>query len=130
QMGMTDPGFVGDMLRELLPMFENDELRPLPRHVFPLRRAREAFRFMAGARHVGKIVVTMEPSVSLFRPDASYLISGGLGALGLETARWMVEQGARNLVLLGRRRPSEAARGVLAELERQGARLHVFSADV
>ncbi|RYG31406.1 MAG: acyltransferase domain-containing protein, partial [Burkholderiales bacterium] len=37
-----------------------------------------------------------------FRTDASYLITGGLGAVGLATARWMVEQGARRLVVFGR----------------------------
>ncbi|HMG56671.1 MAG TPA: SDR family oxidoreductase, partial [Kofleriaceae bacterium] len=36
------------------------------------------------------------------RADASYLITGGLGALGLQVARWMVEHGARRLVLMGR----------------------------
>jgi myxalamid-type polyketide synthase MxaE and MxaD len=37
-----------------------------------------------------------------FRADASYLITGGLGAVGLQLARWMVEQGARRLVIFGR----------------------------
>jgi acyl transferase domain-containing protein len=36
------------------------------------------------------------------RPDASYLVTGGLGAVGLQMARWMVEQGARRLVIFGR----------------------------
>ncbi len=37
-----------------------------------------------------------------FRPEASYLITGGLGDLGLTVARWMTEQGARHLILLSR----------------------------
>ena len=37
------------------------------------------------------------------RPDGTYLVTGGLGALGLEAARYLVEQGARRLVLVGRR---------------------------
>lgn len=37
-----------------------------------------------------------------WRPDASYLITGGLGDLGLELARWMAEQGARQIILLSR----------------------------
>jgi 6-methylsalicylic acid synthase len=36
------------------------------------------------------------------RPDGTYLITGGLGALGLEVARWLVGQGARRLLLAGR----------------------------
>ncbi|HUQ57180.1 type I polyketide synthase [Lentzea sp.] len=36
------------------------------------------------------------------RPDGTYLITGGLGVLGLEVARWLAERGARRLVLVGR----------------------------
>ncbi|HET8658575.1 MAG TPA: acyltransferase domain-containing protein, partial [Micromonosporaceae bacterium] len=36
-------------------------------------------------------------------PDGTYLITGGLGVLGLEVARWLAERGARRLVLAGRR---------------------------
>jgi len=64
------------------------------------------------------------------RADGTYLITGGLGGLGLEVARWMVEQGARHLVLVGRRAPSETAAGVVRELERAGASVTVASADV
>ena len=45
------------------------------------------------------------PELSL-RADSTYLITGGLGALGLATAKWMAERGARHLVLLGRSEPS------------------------
>lgn len=37
------------------------------------------------------------------RPDGTYIISGGLGALGLEVASFLVEQGARRIVLISRR---------------------------
>ena len=44
----------------------------------------------------------MQPAPLSWRPDGSYLITGGLGDLGPPVARWMVEQGARRLILLGR----------------------------
>lgn len=62
--------------------------------------------------------------------DATYLITGGLSGLGLALARWMVQRGARHLVLLGRRAPSEATLGVIAEMEAEGAVVHVRSVDV
>lgn len=76
--------------------------------------------------------------------NASYLITGGLGDLGLEVARWMVTQGARRLVLLGRtelppratwtrlEQESRGARQVQAvsELESLGASVHLASLDV
>ena len=36
------------------------------------------------------------------RPDAAYLITGGMGALGLLMAAWLADRGARRLVLAGR----------------------------
>src|SRR5262249_30740961 len=51
-----------------------------------------------------------EEPLAGIRPDASYLITGGLGGLGIEVARWMVEQGARHIALVGRNGPGESAR--------------------
>jgi NAD(P)-dependent dehydrogenase (short-subunit alcohol dehydrogenase family) len=67
----------------------------------------------------------------LIRPDATYLITGGLGGFGLATARWLVEQGARHLVLvsLSGAAGDEAQQEVRA-LERQGAQVLVRRADV
>ncbi|WP_338866152.1 type I polyketide synthase [Myxococcus stipitatus] len=62
--------------------------------------------------------------------DGTYLITGGLGGLGLQVARWLVEQGARSLVLLGRGAPSVEAEGSLGELRGAGARVEVVRADV
>ncbi|HEX3761647.1 MAG TPA: SDR family NAD(P)-dependent oxidoreductase [Kofleriaceae bacterium] len=61
--------------------------------------------------------------------DATYLITGGLGALGLLVAGWLIERGARNLVLLGRRGPTPEVAARLAEL-RQRARIAVEPVDV
>ncbi len=64
------------------------------------------------------------------RADATYLVTGGLGGLGLEVARWMVEQGARHLVLVGRRAPSAPASEALRALEQAGAHVTVASVDI
>lgn len=37
------------------------------------------------------------------RPEGTYLVTGGLGALGLEVAGWLVDKGARRIVLVSRR---------------------------
>ncbi|AGC47280.1 polyketide synthase [Myxococcus stipitatus DSM 14675] len=56
-----------------------------------------------------------------FRADATYLVTGGLGGLGLQVARWMVRRGARNLVLLGRKRASDVSTEEVREMRAQGA---------
>ena len=72
---------------------------------------------MAEARHIGKIALSLLPeetrqapvvrAPASVRADATYLITGGLGALGLAMARALVDAGARHLVLLGRRAPGD-----------------------
>jgi phthiocerol/phenolphthiocerol synthesis type-I polyketide synthase D len=51
------------------------------------------------------------------RPGASYVVTGGLGGLGLVVARWLVDRGAGRVVLNGRNDPTDEQRKVLAELE-------------
>ena len=138
QMIVGQPAFVGTMLRDLVKKFKDGILTPLPRVAFPIEEARSAFRYMAQAKHTGKIVITQNdpastafPQVSAsFRSDVTYLITGGLGGLGLLLARWMVDRGGRHLVLLGRSSPSATALGVVSKLKESGAQVTVVQADV
>ena len=88
--------------------------------------------FRSGQRYVARLVNKGElksKEVSL-KPDAAYLITGGLGALGLKVARWMVEQGARHLILLGRRGASSQTQAAITDMEQLGANILVTQADV
>jgi myxalamid-type polyketide synthase MxaB len=124
-----DPALMRSLLEKLMTSIEDSALAPLPYRVFPLENAANAFRFMAQARHIGKIVVTQQKSASrkasdsYFRANASYLITGGLGGLGLVLARWMAEKGARHLILAGRHEPSEAGRAAIEEIEKLGEKV-------
>jgi acyl transferase domain-containing protein/acyl carrier protein len=90
------------------------------------------------AARIRPVDVPARPA-ALFRRDGAYLVTGGLGGLGLEVARWMVRNGARHLVLAGRRglpprhewssAPDPAVRAV-QELEALGASVEVLSCDV
>ncbi|MEO8110497.1 MAG: SDR family NAD(P)-dependent oxidoreductase [Ginsengibacter sp.] len=62
--------------------------------------------------------------------DGTYLITGGLGALGLVTAKWMVQHGAKYLVLVGRNEPTQIALSIVDEIRRQGVEVAVALADV
>ncbi|MEZ4619280.1 MAG: SDR family NAD(P)-dependent oxidoreductase [Caldilineaceae bacterium] len=64
------------------------------------------------------------------QPNATYLITGGLGDIGLLTAEWLVSQGANHLVLVGRRQPRAAATERLVALREQGVTVTVHQADV
>lgn len=133
EISMQNPGLIASMLEELMEEFKQGNLKPLPHKVFPLQDIVGAFRYMAQAKHIGKVVVTIEePSTekNSIKADKSYLISGGLGALGLKVAGWMVEQGAKNLILLGRRELSATVQLEVDKLEQAGAKILTLKTDV
>jgi acyl transferase domain-containing protein/NADPH:quinone reductase-like Zn-dependent oxidoreductase/acyl carrier protein/NADP-dependent 3-hydroxy acid dehydrogenase YdfG len=105
------------MLAEALDAFARGELRAPAITDFPFERAAEAFRYMAQAKHVGKIVLHQPPAPGspVLRADRTYVVTGAFGALGALVADWMVANGARSLLLIGRS-PSDAARASLERL--------------
>ena len=106
------------------------EWTPLPAEIYPLTEARAAFRRMQQARHIGKIVLQM-PNPLQPRGDRSYLITGGLGAIGLHTASYLAQLGAGDIVLTSRRAPDADAQQAIDEItERYQCRIHTFAADV
>ncbi len=136
-VAQEDPATLVAMFGKLLEEVAAGRLVPLPVTVFTMADAEQAFRFMAQARHIGKIVLSREDESRRMRfaargvrGDAHYLITGGLGALGLRVAQRLVEEGARHLVLSGRRGASESARAAIAEFEAAGARVTIVEGDV
>ena len=128
----SDQDYIPNLLRHLLDEFAAQTLHTPPIQTFPIESIVDAFRYMARAKHIGKLVITQNPPPASagFREDGSYLITGGMGGLGLKVAEWIVDQGARSVVLVGRHEPSEAALEVIATLEATGARVHVVQADI
>ena len=85
----------------------------------------------SGARAVARLErLSAKPNAMRVRPEGTYLITGGLGGIGLAVSRWLVEQGARHLVLLGRSGASAHARATLDELEAVGVRVLAPPVDV
>ena len=130
-LGAADSREVRDLLAELRAGVRTVEVA--------LRRGRRRVprleRFLAQPSPALSLVESPEEQMGgnlagTIRDDASYLITGGLGGLGLTVARWMADRGARYLVLMGRREPSEAARGVIEDLRAAGARVRVARGDV
>ena len=127
-----EPELISGILYKIVADLSTGALRPLPVRAFPMDQAVAAFRYMQQARHIGKIVVTQPPdrAIPVVRSDACYLITGGLRGLGLLTAHWLADQGARFLVLMGRNQPTPAAQETLQALESAGVRILVVQGDV
>lgn len=127
---MSDPDHIQKLMAEVSEGLATGVWTPVPAEVYPLTEARTAFRRMQQARHIGKIVVQM-PKPLQPHGDRSYLLTGGLGALGLHTASYLAQLGAGDIVLTSRRAPdAEAQHAIDAITERFHCRIHVFSADV
>jgi acyl transferase domain-containing protein/acyl carrier protein len=141
QLFKTRLDFCRSVLEEATGFLQEETFKPLPFQVFPVSQAVDAFRHLAQAKHIGKVILSLqEPEVSvmpaphdevLVRADGTYLITGGFGGLGLAVARWLAEQGARHLVLMGRSGPSSGeAKEALETLQRAGVEVAVAHGDV
>jgi myxalamid-type polyketide synthase MxaE and MxaD len=130
-IGQEQPDLRGCCV-DLDPAHPNDAAAILVDEILrPTREDRIAWR--DGIRYAARLVQSPEAisqeARTAFPPDRSILITGGFGALGLETARMLASQGARHLVLAGRA-GSDGKEQALSELEACGASVLAVKADV
>ncbi len=143
QLLIARPVLAAQLFREVMALFRNGVLFPLPYRVFPADHIVEAFRTMQQARQIGKVVVALDgarvpveaaPTVVAplrFSKDSTWLVTGGLAGFGLESARWLAERGAGCLVLVGRRGSrTPGAAAAVRELEALGARVETVACDI
>lgn len=140
-MGEERPDLLAQMFRELSEMLDSQSLSPLPYTEFPISRIGDAIRYMSQARHVGKVVVTLEEESfkirrDMNRPvrlsaDASYLITGGTGGFSLAIADWLSTAGAGHIVLASRSgRTDKAGARFVEKLRARGTEVTVAALDV
>lgn len=141
------------VLAEIVRLVDQQVLKPVhPRTIRPIRDVQAAFRSVQTGAHVGKIVLSTEADAQVWtmprprgvtarpvlRPDASYLVVGGVGGIGRSIAHWLVAHGAKNLILLSRsagdlcldkNRDTDGALFV-GELREAGCRVKPVSCDI
>ncbi|PRF36381.1 type I polyketide synthase [Burkholderia multivorans] len=145
QLMSKRPDLTRRLYGEMMALFEEGVLRPLPYHAFDANDIVDAFRHMQQARQIGKIVITYRRALHAnasapaaatagelqLRDDASYLVTGGLSGFGLRTAQWLADKGARHLVLVSRSGPaSDEAQEAIAALRERGVAVHAAPCDV
>jgi acyl transferase domain-containing protein/thioesterase domain-containing protein/acyl carrier protein len=139
------PDDVRGLFADVMTQFESGHYRPLMFTRFEAAGTIDAFRYMSQRKNIGKVVVSMESIAGerasargdsdnaeshLIRHDSTYLITGGLGALGLRVAEWLAEQGAGTIALLARRIPSAEVEVRLAHIRSKGAIVLTLQGDV
>ncbi|WP_219510116.1 type I polyketide synthase [Nonomuraea ceibae] len=132
-----DPALMAEHMATLLTV---TDMRPLPHTVFPAERVADAFALMRHSRHIGKVVVSLDPRdepglvrfrTAVRRGSGTYLITGGLSGFGAETARRLAGAGVRRLALVSRRgAATPEADALLEELRGLGAEATAHAADV
>ena len=127
QITIDKPALIQKMLIELIPQFATGKLKPLPYTSFTQQQIVDAFRFMQQAKHQGKIVITQNPPCQEYR--GTYLITGGIGAIGLQVAHWLASQGVEHLVLLGRSEVKGKLKVSLQKLQ-DSTQVTIIKADV
>lgn len=137
------PKLAARLFREVMALFREEALAPLPYRTFTSDRIVDAFRVMQQARHIGKVVVSLEnarpgieqpaqaqPAIR-FDKESTWLVTGGLSGFGLESARWLAERGVGNLVLVGRRGlETPGAKEIVEAFAAQGVKVLAQSCDI
>jgi len=137
------PDYIRGLFAEVMEHFAAGHYRPLEHTRFAAEQTIDAFRYMSQRKNIGKVVVAMESRESRVegqepeiagngsvRRDGTYLISGGLGALGLQVAERLAAEGAGTIALLARRSPTPEIESRLAAIRAKGATVLVLRGDV
>ena len=156
QLMSERPALTRRLFGEMMRLFEEGVLHPLPYHAFEAEDIVDAFRYMQQARQIGKIVITYHHEIIpthavqlpqmtegvdsttisperrlLLSADATYLVTGGLTGFGLKSAEWLASKGAKHLVLVGRRgAATDEASAVLVVLKAAGVNVYAAACDV
>ncbi|MEZ4753739.1 MAG: type I polyketide synthase [Bdellovibrionota bacterium] len=134
------PEVISKITAEVLADIKRGELEPLPVKSYPISQVSQAFRFMAQAKHIGRVALSFtEKNLSILPANltkprleakASYLVVGGTSGFGLEVVKWLVDCGAKNLAILSRRGISPELTATLNSLAFKDVNLLVESGDV
>jgi NADPH:quinone reductase-like Zn-dependent oxidoreductase/acyl carrier protein len=140
-LAAEQPARLRSILEKVVELIEAKAIAAPMVEKLAVSEAASALRRMALSQHVGQVVLTFdeaEPEIRVpdapaftVRPDGSYLVTGGLGGLGLSVAGLLAERGAGQLILVGRSGVTQPAQQeAIKALQARGTRVTVVQADV
>jgi acyl transferase domain-containing protein/NADPH:quinone reductase-like Zn-dependent oxidoreductase/NAD(P)-dependent dehydrogenase (short-subunit alcohol dehydrogenase family)/acyl carrier protein len=98
-----------EQLDTILKLHEQGQCHPLKHKVFDVRQTVEAFRYLQSGRHIGKVLIKHSEPFS-YHSDKTYLITGGLGGLGLQLIHHLMQKGVKHITIIGRRKIASLTR--------------------
>ncbi len=129
-VALENPQLWGGMV-DLDPEAPEDEVQMLLGYI-QNDRGEDHIAFRSQESYVARLVKQLDSECKplSLRSDSTYLITGGLGALGLHVAEWMIQQGVRSLVLIGRSKPSSQTQAIVNRLGEGEAKVIIAQGDV
>ena len=129
------PESIRILFGEVIAEFDAGNYQPLPMTTFPYRETRDAFRYMAQRKNIGKVIVGIhqdceDDEQAESESAGTFLITGGLGALGMQVAESLGSRGIGHVALMSRRAPNEDQRRAIDRLEHNGLTVCTLQADV
>ncbi len=143
------PDYIRQLFAEVMRHFGTGDYQPLMFTRFEGASTIDSFRYMSQRKNIGKVVVSIphaeindhtspnQPAIQNSPPESkgvrkvgTYLITGGLGALGMGVANWLADQGAGTIALISRRGPSAESEAALRKIRDKGAEVVSLRGDV
>ncbi|KAI0429432.1 hypothetical protein F5Y09DRAFT_342635 [Xylaria sp. FL1042] len=130
------------LLKDTLGLLEQGAQHPSPLHLYSASNVEGAFRFLQSGKNIGRIVIAvgsgdivpqrvLKKRTWQFEPRASYVVAGGFGGLGRAIIKWMVDRGAKHLIILSRSGPvGKAAIELMSSLVTRGVVVCASKCDV
>ncbi|KAH7256087.1 BcPKS11, polyketide synthase [Fusarium tricinctum] len=130
------------LLGDVMKLFASGAVQHVRQIKYPISEMAAAFRLIQAGKHTGKVILTVDPEDKVqvvpskpqpvqLKPDATYLVVGGLGGLGKRLVGWTAEKGARHIVIFSRTgQPDADTQNFLDSLTSKGVTVRVEKCDV
>lgn len=130
---------IEEILNTVCNYIKSKKLVSLPVKVFTPKQIGEAFQLVDESKHIGKVIIDFKDQLvevqaqdeKVVKNDKTYVITGGTQGLGLEIAKWLVANGAKNLALVSRSGlRNDKVKEDVNKMKEEGADVQVYSVDI
>ncbi|XP_033103366.1 LOW QUALITY PROTEIN: reducing polyketide synthase FUB1-like [Anneissia japonica] len=128
------------LLKKVSDLLQKETLKPIKFEVSSIEDYQEVFSRTAKGSHIGKVIFSIpdkieppkiNPTSKLFKKNATYVVTGGFGGIGLAMARWLANKGAKHIALVSRRGcHNSAGRRTLQYLKSKDVTVYMYDLDL
>ncbi|CAH1788029.1 unnamed protein product [Owenia fusiformis] len=136
---VNKPEKMTKLLEKVMTLLDNGDIKPVQTETRNISQYKETLRWMMTGQHIGKVALKIPvdyaptnvlPPTDMFTDDGCYMVTGGLGGVGLAVARWLGNKGAKYIGLLSRHKASTfQQRCTIQHLENIGCKVIRLQAD-